>query len=98
MTVTALFTTTKTALTIATTQDVLLERKGADGLSPMLTSGINPNVTLESGVFRIISSSGVRVTADTPNLHIVTFDKQGEPIEFGKLETNLETILPPGFS
>jgi hypothetical protein len=94
MTVTGIFTTTKTTLTIATMQDVLLEKKGDDGPPQKLTSGIPTDITIGSGVFRLISNTCVRVSSNTPNLHVVTFDKQGDPIEFAKLEK----ILPSGFA
>jgi len=90
MPITAIFTTTDTTLTIATTENVLLEKKGDEGNPPILNSGVN-DISVGPGVFRLISKQGVRVSTDTQNLHVVTFDKQGGPIELGK-------ILPPGFA
>lgn len=91
MTVTAILTTKAATLTIATMQDVLLEKKDDEAPPQKLGTGIHTDIQISSGVFRMVSKQGVRVTAPASDIHVVTFDKQGGPIEFAK-------ILPPGFT
>ena len=63
---TAIFTTQKTMLTIETTESLSLEQMGVVGEPKALIIGKNA-VPVGPGVFRIFSTSLVKVTSDTPD-------------------------------
>lgn len=96
MTMTAIFTTQKTTLTIVTMEEALLEEAG----KPSRTLNKGPNeVSVGPGLSRVVSTLAVGVTAPSRDLHIVALDdKQGGPIELAKLApsgfpvTGLDTL------
>jgi hypothetical protein len=72
----------KTTLTIETLEELYLEPAGVADQRIKLTRGVN-NISVGAGVFRLMSKTGVSVTADSPDAQIttaVTGDKDG-PID-----------------
>lgn len=67
-----------TALTIETSEAVLLEQLGREDAPVKLKEGTN-KVTVNAGVFRVLSTRAVRVSADADDLHVMsTPNKDGD--------------------
>jgi hypothetical protein len=69
--ITAIFMNEKATLTIETSEALILEQLVQEGapIEIELSSGTN-RVPIGPGVFRMLSKSAPRVTADTPNLYV----------------------------
>jgi hypothetical protein len=67
----------KTTLTIQTSEDLYLEQMGVADQRIKLTRGVN-SVPVDAGVFSMLSTAGVSVTADAPDVQVTTTgDKDG---------------------
>ncbi|HEY0480659.1 MAG TPA: hypothetical protein VGD37_24250 [Kofleriaceae bacterium] len=72
----------KTTLNIVTSEELYLEQLGRAEPRIKLNNGVN-EVAVGAGVFRVLSKSPVRVTADTQDTQVAftTDDKDGGPID-----------------
>jgi hypothetical protein len=88
--ITAIVTTCNTKLTITTLEHLFLEQMGS-GQRTELMPGPNP-VALETGVFKVQSKKGVRVTAGAQAIDfaVTPNDKDGGPIELSHLVPGLD--------
>ena len=68
--ITAIFTAKGTKLTIETSEQVQLEKMG-DAKPVPLARGLN-TAMVAPGVYRLVSTSEVRVAADSPDAHVMS--------------------------
>jgi len=73
---TAIFTVRPTTLAISTTECLNLEEMGHEDDPIALNPGEN-HVSVGVGVFRILATTPVRVTAETNDAHILSLTKDG---------------------
>jgi hypothetical protein len=69
--ITAIFTDQKTTLTIETPEELNLEQLGLETPLARLVPGVN-QVVVGAGVFKVLSKTALRVSADAPNLYVAS--------------------------